>query len=110
MQLGRINRLTINRITPPGAYLEDILENEVLLPKKYLLPENEIGTEVDVFVHKDSENRIVATTETPFILLGDFRYLTVIHVNPYGAFVDWGLDKDLLVPFGEQLHSLEEGE
>jgi len=74
MQLGRINRLTINRITPPGAYLEDILENEVLLPKKYLLPENEIGTEVDVFVHKDSENRIVATTETPFILLGDFRY------------------------------------
>ena len=110
MQLGRINRLTINRITPPGAYLEDILENEVLLPKKYLLPENEIGSEVDVFVHKDSENRIVATTETPFILLGDFRYLTVIHVNPYGAFVDWGLDKDLLVPFGEQLHSLEEGE
>jgi len=110
MQLGRINRLTINRITPPGAYLEDILENEVLLPKKYLLPENEIGTEVDVFVHKDSENIIVSTTETPFILLGDFRYLTVIHVNPYGAFVDWGLDKDLLVPFSEQLHRLEQEE
>ena len=109
MQLGRINRLTINRITPPGAYLEDILENEVLLPKKYLLPENEIGTEVDVFVHKDSENRIVATTETPFILLGDFRYLTVIHVNPYGAFVDWGLDKDLLVPFSEQRMKMEAG-
>ena len=88
--------------------LEDILENEVLLPKKYLLPENEIGSEVDVFVHKDSENRIVATTETPFILLGDFRYLTVIHVNPYGAFVDWGLEKDLLIPFREQTTRLEE--
>jgi uncharacterized protein len=110
MQLGRINHLTINRITPPGAYLEDILENEVLLPKKYLLPEHEIGTEVDVFVHKDSENRIVATTETPYILLGEFKYLAVVHVNPYGAFVDWGLDKDLLVPYSEQLHSLEERE
>ncbi len=110
MQLGRINHLTINRITPPGAYLEDILENEVLLPKKYLLPEHEIGTEVAVFVHKDSENRVVATTETPYILLGEYKYLEVIHVNPYGAFVDWGLDKDLLVPFSEQLHSLNEGE
>jgi predicted RNA-binding protein (virulence factor B family) len=65
---------------------------------------------VDVFVFKDSENRIVATTEIPLLYLGDFRYLTVIHVNPYGAFVDWGLDKDLLVPFSEQLHRLEQEE
>jgi predicted RNA-binding protein (virulence factor B family) len=70
----------------------------------------ELEDEVDVFVFKDSENRIVATTEIPLLYLGDFRYLTVIHVNPYGAFVDWGLDKDLLVPFSEQLHRLEQEE
>ena len=110
MQLGRINELTIDRLTPPGAYLFDQQGNEVLLPKKYLLPEHIEGSEVSVFVIKDSENRIVATTETPLIFLGDFTYLEVVHNNPFGTFVDWGLDKDLMVPYGEQTHRLEEGE
>jgi predicted RNA-binding protein (virulence factor B family) len=110
MQLGRINELTIDRLTPPGAYLFDQQGNEVLLPKKYLLPEHIEGSEVSVFVFKDSENRIVATTETPLIFLGDFTYLEVVHNNPFGTFVDWGLDKDLMVPYGEQTHRLEEGE
>ena len=110
MQLGRINELTIDRLTPPGAYLFDQQGNEVLLPKKYLLPEHIEGSQVSVFVFKDSENRIVATTETPLILLGDFTYLEVVHNNPFGTFVDWGLDKDLMVPYGEQTHRLEEGE
>ena len=110
MQLGRINELTIDRLTPPGAYLFDQQGNEVLLPKKYLLPEHIEGSEVSVFVFKDSENRIVSTTETPLILLGDFTYLEVVHNNPFGTFVDWGLDKDLMVPYGEQTHRLEEGE
>ena len=110
MQLGRINQLTIKRFAPPGAYLIDLQDNEVLLPNKYILPEHEEGSLVDVFVMKDSENRIVCTTEVPFILLGECKYLEVIHVNPYGAFVDWGLDKDLLVPFSEQLHRLEQEE
>lgn len=110
MQLGRINELTIDRLTPPGAYLFDKQGNEVLLPKKYLLPEHIEGSQVSVFVFKDSENRIVATTETPLILLGDFTYLEVVHNNPFGTFVDWGLDKDLMVPYGEQTHRLEEGE
>lgn len=110
MQLGRINQLIIDRLTPPGAYLFDQQGNEVLLPKKYLLPEHVEGTEVSVFVFKDSENRIVATTETPLILFGDFTYLEVVHNNPFGTFVDWGLDKDLMVPYGEQTHRLEEGE
>jgi predicted RNA-binding protein (virulence factor B family) len=110
MQLGRINRLTIARLTAPGAYLFDLQGNEVLLPKKYLLPEHIEGAEVSVFVFKDSENRIVATTEIPHILLGDFTYLKIIHNNPFGTFVDWGLDKDLMVPYGEQTHKLEEGE
>ena len=67
MQLGRINHLTIDRLTAPGAYLYDQQGNEVLLPKKYLLPEHTEGSEVSVFVFKDSENRIVSTTETPFL-------------------------------------------
>ena len=110
MQLGRINQLTIARLTPPGAYLFDQQGNEVLLPKKYLLPEHIEGEQVSVFVFKDSANRIVATTEIPFILLGEFTYLEVVHNNPFGTFVDWGLDKDLMVPYGEQTHKLEEGE
>jgi predicted RNA-binding protein (virulence factor B family) len=110
MQLGKINQLTIARITPPGAYLFDRQGNEVLLPKKYLVPEYAEGAQVSVFVFKDSQNRIVATTETPFILLGDFAYLEVVHNNPFGTFVNWGLDKDLMVPYGEQIHKLEEGE
>ena len=110
MQLGRLNHLVIDRLTAPGAYLYDQQGNEVLLPKKYLLPEHIEGTNVSVFVFKDSENRIVATTETPYIFLGDFNYLEVIHNNPFGTFVDWGLDKDLMIPYGEQTHRLEEGE
>ena len=110
MQLGKINQLTIQRFAPPGAYLVDAQENEVLLPNKYLDPEWSEGSEVDVFVMKDSSDRIVAITETPYILLGDFAYLEVVEINPYGAFVDWGLDKDLFVPFAEQRHALQIGE
>jgi predicted RNA-binding protein (virulence factor B family) len=110
MQLGKINQLTIQRFAPPGAYLVDAQENEVLLPNKYLDPEWSEGSEVDVFVMKDSSDRIVAITETPYILLGDFAFLEVVEINPYGAFVDWGLDKDLFVPFAEQRHALQIGE
>lgn len=110
MQLGKINQLTIQRFAPPGAYLVDAQENEVLLPNKYLDPEWSEGSEVDVFVMKDSSDRIVAITETPYILPGDFAYLEVVEINPYGAFVDWGLDKDLFVPFAEQRHALQIGE
>lgn len=110
MQLGKINQLTIQRFAPPGAYLVDAQENEVLLPNKYLEPDWSEGSVVDVFVMKDSSDRIVAVKETPYILLGDFAYLEVVEINPFGAFVDWGLDKDLFVPFAEQRHALQIGE
>ena len=84
MQLGIINKLKINRITPPGAFLEDLQGNEVLLPTKYLTEDMELDSEVSVFIMKDSENRIVATTETPHLLLGGFNYLRIAEVNPYG--------------------------
>jgi predicted RNA-binding protein (virulence factor B family) len=110
MQLGKINLLTIKRFAPPGAYLIDQQENEILLPNKYLTPEMEEGSEVEVFVMKDSAERMVAVTERPYLLLGDCAYLDVVQVNPYGAFVDWGLDKDLFVPFAEQRQRLEIGD
>lgn len=110
MQLGRINKLKVNRFTPPGAYLEDFKGDEVLLPKKYIEPikDLEVGSSIDVFVFKDSQNRIVSTTEIPHLLLGDVAFLKVVQVNMYGAFVDWGLDKNLFVPFKEQAQKLEE--
>ena len=110
MQLGLINTLKIDRFTPPGAFLKDPLGNEVLLPRKYLLDSYELEQEIEVFVFKDSEQRIVSTTETPHLLLGEFKYLKVTQITPIGAFVDWGLDKNLLVPFSEHLFKLEEEE
>ena len=106
MQLGVFNKLTINRLTLVGAFLEDIQGNEVLLPKKYLSDAMQVDSEVSVFIMKDSENRIVATTETPHLLLGGFAYLRIAEINPFGAFADWGLDKDLFVPFREQIYKL----
>jgi uncharacterized protein len=108
MKLGEFNDLTILRFTSVGAYLGDEQDNEVLLPNKYLTEEMLLGELVNVFLYKDSEDRIVATTETPLINLNSFAYLKVKEVNGFGAFLDWGLEKDLLVPFREQTNKLEE--
>ena len=107
MKIGQTATLTINRFTDPGAYLVDDEGNDVLLPNKYLTSEMHEEQEVSVFLYKDSEDRIVATTETPFIQLGEFAYLKVVDVNAFGAFVDWGLEKHLLIPFKEQMASME---
>ncbi|MCF8415824.1 MAG: GntR family transcriptional regulator [Crocinitomicaceae bacterium] len=109
MNLGTYNELTILRFTSVGAYLGDDQDNDVLLPNKYLTPEMEIGNTVIVFLYKDSEDRLVATTEIPFITLNEFRFLKVKEVTAFGAFMDWGLEKDLMVPFKEQMLKLEEG-
>ncbi len=102
MILGQINQLEILRFTAPGAFLSDLDGNEVLLPGKYINREWEIGELIDVFIYKDSEDRFVATTETPLIFLGEFQFLKVKEITPIGAFLDWGLEKDLLAPFKEQ--------
>lgn len=108
MKLGEYNILTILRITTVGAYLGDEFDNDVLLPNKYLTQQMSVGEDITVFLYKDSEDRLVATTEKPYIVLNEFAYLKVKEVNPYGAFLDWGLEKDLLVPFREQTNNLEE--
>lgn len=107
--LGRINTLKINRRTDFGLYLIDGDGNEMLLPKRYVTPNMHIGDEIDVFVYKDSEDRITATTETPKAQVGEFALLRVVATNNAGAFLDWGLAKDLLVPFREQKMRMQTG-
>jgi len=109
MELGEINILKVLRFTAPGAYLGDEAGNDVLLPGKYIPQDLQEGDDITVFLYKDSEDRLVATTETPKVMLNGFAYLKVNEVNLYGAFLDWGLAKDLMVPFKEQNQRMEEG-
>lgn len=109
MEIGKINKLTVARRTDNGCYLEDENENEVLLPNAYVTDDLKISDEIEVFVYKDSEDRIVASTLRPYIQFEEFAYLQVKEVNDYGAFIDWGLPKDLMVPFAEQTVKMLEG-
>ena len=110
MKIGEYNNLRINRMVDFGAYLIDEDTHEVLLPKRYLTPEMKVGDDIKVFVYNDSENRPVATTETPHAVVGDFALMRVKAVNKVGAFLDWGLAaKDLLVPFSEQRVDMQTG-
>lgn len=109
MKLGEINKLRIERDTDFGYFLEDEEENEVLLPNAYITDDMDIDDEIDVFLYKDSEDRLVATTLTPLIELNKFAYLEVLDTNYIGAFMDWGLPKDLLVPFSEQKGEMRRG-
>jgi uncharacterized protein len=109
LHLGIKNTLRILRGTTVGMFLGDDEENDVLLPKKYV-PENAVvGDNIEVFIYKDSEDRIIATTLEPKIYLNQFACLQVKAVTPIGAFLDWGLEKDLFVPFREQNKKMEEG-
>lgn len=101
--IGRRNRLIIERSAPPGFYLNGGALGEILLPGRYIPADAKLGDRLDVFVYLDSEDRLVATTETPKAMAGEFACLEVVGVHPRaGAFLDWGLAKDLLLPFPEQ--------
>ena len=109
IRLGEYNTLEILRETDPGLYLGDTQENVVLLPHRYK-PENfNIGDMLEVFVYLDYEERPVATTLTPHVLLNDFGYLHCSDVNEFGAFMDWGVQKQLFVPFKEQARPMKVG-
>lgn len=107
LKIGKWNTLHIEREAPQGLYLSDG-EQDVLLPNKYV-PE-ELHQEIDVFIYKDSEDRWIATTLTPKAEVGQIAVFFVKEVNRVGAFVDWGLEKDLFIPYSEQKHKLEEGD
>jgi len=109
IKIGEYNRLKFVRTTSVGLFLSDEENNDVLLPKKYI-PENvKEGDYLEVFVYKDSEDRPVATTLNPKIQLNKFAFLKAVQVNQVGAFMDWGLEKHLFVPFREQSLKMETG-
>lgn len=110
LALGKYHELIITRQTDNGLYLRDTDGTEVLLPNAYV-PENfDFEDKIRVFVYLDSEERPVATTLRPHAVVGDFAYLRVKDISAHGAYLDWGILKDLFVPFREQLHPLEVGE
>ena len=109
LKIGEYNHLRIDRFTSVGAFLSDDEQNEVLIPKKYLDPNWEIDEKIEVFVYNDSEDRIVATTETPLVKVNEFAALVCKSVTPIGAFLDWGMLKDLLVPLKLQTVKMTEG-
>ncbi|MFR9503725.1 MAG: S1-like domain-containing RNA-binding protein [Rikenellaceae bacterium] len=99
IKAGRIQRLTVSRISDFGLYLIDDEQNEVLLPNRYVSLSDKEGDTMEVFIYHDSEDRLVATTETPSIMVDEAAYLKVVDKNLHGAFLDWGLfGKDLFLP------------
>lgn len=110
IELGKYQEMEIRRLVDFGAYLaREGEDTEVLLPGRYL-PENpQTGDKLRVFIYNDSEDRLVATTEHPYATVGEFAFLEVNAVNDVGAFLDWGLPKDLLVPYSEQKQRMRRG-
>ncbi|MCH9660365.1 MAG: GntR family transcriptional regulator [Bacteroidetes bacterium] len=109
LALGEFQELTILRETDPGLFLGDTEENEVLLPHRYKPDNYAIGDSLNVFLYLDNEERPIATTDEPFITLHTFAYLRCSEVTKYGAFMDWGLVKELFVPFKEQARPMKKG-
>ena len=109
--IGHRNALQVIREATPGFYLDGENLGEILLPGRYIPENTGPGDYVLVFIHRDSEDRLVATTEIPNARVGEFAYLKVVSANPQiGAFLDWGLAKDLLLPIREQSRRVEVGE
>lgn len=103
IEIGRLNRLNVIKRVPFGLYLSmDEIDEEILLPNKYVPKAADIGSELDVFLYLDSEDRLIATTLKPKAMVGEFAWLKVVSNSKFGAFVDWGLEKDLFIPFREQ--------
>lgn len=116
MRLGCTQTLAVVKKTDFGLYLTDIekkdnknrdVSEEILLPKNQVTPDMNLGSEIEVFIYKDSEDRLIATRMEPFIKLGEIKKLKVKEVTKIGAFLDWGLPKDLFLPFKEQIYDIK---
>ncbi len=108
--IGQYNTLTITRFTDHGAYVDGGELGEILIPKAYVTKPMRPGDTLELFVYLDQSERLVATTERPLAKVGDFAYLEVAWVNEHGAFLHWGVMKDLFVPFRQQKRTMEVGE
>ncbi len=102
IRTGRMNHLKVVKHVDFGVYLDGGAAGEILMPSRYVPSPCLVGDELDVFIYRDSEDRLVATTEQPYAMVGEFALLTVVDVTALGAFLNWGLPKDLLAPFAEQ--------
>lgn len=109
INLGKFNTLRVVKEVDFGMYLDGGVEGEILLPKRYAPKDCKPGDELRVFIYLDQEERLIATTQTPLAQVGEFACLEVAWVNQYGAFLNWGLMKDLFVPFREQKARMEVG-
>ena len=109
VEIGKLNKLKIVKAVEFGLYLDGGEAGEILLPARYVPDKYELNQVLDVFIYKDSEDRIIATTGMPYAQVGEFALLKVVSVDRFGAFLDWGLMKDLLVPFNEQQVRMESG-
>lgn len=107
--VGEFANLKVAKIVDFGVYLEGENEELILLPTRYVPPKTQLDDTIKVFIYRDSENRIIATTLTPHATVGEFAYMKVKTVNNIGAFLDWGIAKDLLVPFSEQKDNMQVG-
>jgi len=106
---GRYNTLKVVKFVDFGVYLDGAEMGEILLPARYVPEACEVGEDLEVFIYMDSEDRIIATTEKPYAQVGEFAMMRVNAVNNVGAFLDWGLMKELLVPFREQKMNMVAG-
>ena len=109
LNIGNYNTLKIIKILSFGAYLDGGEGKEILLPTRYVPNGAQVGDEVEVFIYHDNEGRLIATTLHPKAVVGEFAFMQVKSVNTTGAFLDWGLMKDLLVPYKEQKLTMREG-
>tara|TARA_Y100000022_G_scaffold79261_1_gene68323 strand:+ start:104 stop:937 length:834 start_codon:yes stop_codon:yes gene_type:complete len=109
IEIGKFNTLKILRDTEPGLFLGDGQDCEVLLPNRYVPQDFELDEMIDVFVYLDNEERLVAVTDIPYIQKGEFALLRCNAVNEFGAFMDWGMVKELFCPFVEQAFKMKEG-
>ena len=109
LKIGNTNTLTVTRVSNFGLYLNSS-QGEILLPNRYVTPSMEVGHPLEVFVYTDSEDRLVCVTDRPLAQVGEFAALRVKEATSFGAFLDWGLEKDLLLPFKEQLNPVRTGD
>ena len=113
IELGKMQKLEVKRSTSVGIFLNtkdsERDDKDVLLPKKEVPESTKVGDEIEVFIYKDSQDRLISTTKIPKVALGQIALLQVVDITKIGAFLDWGLEKDLFLPFKEQSVKLEKG-
>lgn len=107
--IGRLSTVRVTRVSSPGVYVDASPLGEVLIPHKHCNTELHEGDDIEAFIYLDGQGRLIATQQQPLAQVGEFAYLRAVSNSDYGTFLDWGLDKDLFVPFAEQHRPMQAG-